>query len=126
LKKKKIIVINNTELRLFRNNLRIILVLWANSEWEQFFSKQVEIRERICTSNRDKLKEKSLHELKKISAVLKQNRNIFNNSICICPFCKRIDQNMTYNLIDRKWYCIDCYCQMQRTMEDEKMESRFP
>jgi len=45
----------------------------------------------------------------KKAIMTKENSKIFNNSICNCRSCFRMDRDMIYNKHEGRWYCLDCY-----------------
>jgi hypothetical protein len=52
-------------------------------------------------------------------------RRSMDNSICYCPRCRAMDKNMTFNPIEKRWYCVQCYLEMQHWTAKKKTGESF-
>ncbi len=115
-------MVRHHKLKEIRNNLRNLLINVTQEELLKILDKIKEM-EYDCNGNmihpnNMNIKKKSiLNELTKKEVEL---RNLINNSICECRRCVKTDQDMTYNPVDKSWYCVDCYKEMQRWTAKKK------
>jgi hypothetical protein len=129
-KKKKSIVINNPQLNKIRNNLRILLIRWANNEWDKLKEKErkisYNINGRVRHPNSYSVEEKS--ELHRFRSEIIKNTEMVDKSICKCFRCVATDKNMTYNPVEKAWFCFQCYEEMKRWTMKKKtgISVRFP
>lgn len=130
MKKKRSIIVNNPQLCKIRDNLRTFLFEWANREWNEFKKEEREISYSIDGKVRhpSTYSEEELIELKKISGLMTNNRDLVQKSICVCYRCPATDKNMTYNPIEKAWFCFQCYEEMRCWTAKKKtgISARFP
>lgn len=130
MKKKKSIVVNNPHLCKIRDNLRIFLFEWANREWNEFNKAKREISYDINEKVRhpNTYSEEELIELRRINGLMTDNRDLVLRSICVCYRCPATDKNMTYNPIEKAWFCFQCYEEMKQWTAKKKtgISMRFP
>ena len=110
MKQKRTIRIKDPKLRWIRDQLRLLLL-------EVKKAKTIELLNR--TGNLQKSEgfwdEKSSDYKKfnlKAQELYSQNNDLsyaFNNSIIFCTVCRKIDKDMTYNPVSRRWFCVECY-----------------
>lgn len=91
MKKRKIIMLKNEKLQKIRNNLRLLLLEWLNSELNKLFN------EYKTTMSRDLLRK------------MQDLRRVGMKSICKCMTCGSSKKDMYYNQILQEWYCVDCF-----------------
>ena len=130
MKKKKSIVINNPHLVKIRDNLRILLIRWASSEWDRLKEEERGIsydgNGRVRHPNSYSADEKS--KLNKIRKKMTETFELVDNSICKCFRCVATNKNMTYNPVEKAWFCFQCYEEMKRWTMKKKtgISVRFP
>lgn len=111
MKKKKTIIIKDPKLRKIRNNLRALLIAWSNKLWFQFNDEY----KKIHYTNDGKVRHSSDYSPKERDKVqysinyMKRIESIVDNSICKCSVCGAPDKDMTYNPVEKRWFCVDCY-----------------
>ena len=108
MKKKKIVSIKHPKLQQIRNNFRLLLVKIAQDRW-------FGIHNALLKLPKDDIKGAQILNSKK-----QELDNIVKNSICKCRRCVKTDRDMTYNPVDKAWYCVDCYKEMQRWTAKKK------
>jgi hypothetical protein len=111
MKKKKTISIKNATLRMIRDNLRKLLLEWGSRQLNDLFAE----REKIERNNQGKIRtntELAYEERQRIDNITNQIvkiRRIKEASICKCAICNDSNKDMTYNPIEKEWFCVDCY-----------------
>jgi hypothetical protein len=108
MKKKKSVVINNLSLMRIRNNLRSIILAAV----------RVEVRGYLAEKARKK-------GSRKYARLEQELETLKDNSICYCPRCKAIDKSMTFNPVEKRWYCVQCYLEMQHWTAKKKTGESF-
>lgn len=130
MKKKKTIVINNSQLSKIRNSLRMLLIRWANIEWDKLKEKERAIsydeNGKVRHPNSYSGEEKS--ELHSFRAKMTEIFEMVDKSICKCFRCVATDKNMTYNPIEKAWFCFQCYEELKQWTAKKKtgISMRFP
>ena len=130
MKKKRTIIVNNPQLRRIRDELRILLIRWASKEWNHLNDEEVKITfdENGKPRHPNTYNEEEKVELRRISALMAVNRDLVEKSICKCFRCVATDKNMTYNPVEKAWFCFQCYEEMKRWTMKKKtgISVRFP
>jgi len=129
-KKKKTIVINNPQLRKIRDNLRLLYMEAARAQWFRLS----EEKEKILYDGDHKRRhpnDYSMEEREKLTVMAHKmtgNTEMVEKSICKCYRCVATDKNMTYNPVEKAWYCFQCYEEMKRWTMKKKtgISVRFP
>jgi hypothetical protein len=127
-KKKRTIVLKDPHLRDVRKNLRHILLKWGSKQWNQLFDEC----DRLDRNKDGKLKrpsefsdaEKDL--IANLEKKMVEIEKIINHSICKCTLCNASDKDMTYNPVQERWFCVDCYRQLQKDYKGKKEAALFP
>ena len=122
MKKKRTISIKHSKLQQIRNNLRILFIKAKSTQWKQLNDELDQIErdkngELISMKNLTKEQKERIYELERKKTELNK---LVDKSICKCRRCVKTDQDMTYNPIDKSWYCVDCYKEMQRWTAKKK------
>ena len=122
MKKKRTISIKHKKLKYIRDNFRILLLKVAQEELLKILKKikKIEYNDhgKLKHPNDLTIEEKTiLNDLTKIKVEIRQ---LIDKSICKCHRCIKTDQDMTYNPVDKAWYCVDCYKEMQRWTAKKK------
>jgi len=110
LKYKRTIKITSPRLRKIRNNLREVLHLAESSEMDDLLDQRANIQKSTnfwdeCHPQYQEMRK----EVQDLASRASELSSAFKASIVICPVCMRIDRDMTYNPILKKWYCVECY-----------------
>lgn len=130
MKKKRSIVVNNPQLRKIRDNMRILLMDWASREWNKLKDEELKITydESGNVRHPNTYSGQEITELRRISKLMSENRSLVETSICKCFRCVATDKNMTYNPVEKAWFCIQCYEEMKRWTAKKKtgISIRFP
>ncbi|MBY8978898.1 MAG: hypothetical protein KGD72_00775 [Candidatus Lokiarchaeota archaeon] len=130
MKKKRSILINNPQLRKIRNNLRLLLMRWASREWNLLNDKETNLSydEEGRPRHPSTYSEKEKSERIRLSSQMDKNKEIVKNSICVCYRCPATGKNMTYNPIEKAWFCFQCYEEMKQWTAKKKtgISVRFP
>ncbi len=119
MKKSKKIVIGNPLLQRIRNNFRLVLVLESNRRLELIADKRLAIEQGSDGKIRDLSAEekKEVLELCTFSSYLSE---LLRSSICVCGMCPATDKDMEYNPTLKRWYCLNCFKDLQSTYIREK------
>jgi len=91
-----------------RNNLRNIILGAVH----------IKIREYLAESARKK-------GSRKYARLEQELDRIMDDSICYCPRCRARDKNMTFNPVEKRWYCVQCYLEMQHWTAKKKTGESF-
>ncbi|MFX1573903.1 MAG: hypothetical protein ACFFB0_14240 [Promethearchaeota archaeon] len=65
-------------------------------------------------------------EVQKLASKQNELSYAFNASIIFCPVCMKIDKDMTYNPVLKKWYCMECYEASRKFQIEEGRPDLFP
>ena len=122
MKRKRIISIKHPKLREIRNNFRILLIKATDTQW---YKLQEEIDQIEIDSNGKLIsfRELTIEQKQKINRLEKKKSDLdrlVDISICKCRRCVRTNQDMTYNPVDKAWYCVECYEEMQNLTYNKK------
>ena len=130
MKKKRSIVVNNPQLRRIRDNLRLLFMGAARSQWSRLSAEKEKI---IYDKNHKRRHPNDYSNEEKDRLVIlarrmTDNTEMVDNSICKCFRCVATDKNMTYNPVEKAWYCFQCYEEMKRWTMKKKtgISVRFP
>ena len=130
MKKKRSIVVNNPKLRKIRNNLRLLLMSWASREWNILNDKETKIsyNENGKPRHPNTYTDEEKRERIRLSSLMDENRSLVRNSICKCFRCVATDKNMTYNPVEKAWFCFQCYEELKQWTAKKKtgISMRFP
>ncbi len=108
----------------------MLLVKWANDEWDKLKEQERAIsydeNRKVRHPNSYSDKEKS--ELHKFRARMTEIFENVDKSICKCFRCVATDKNMTYNPVEKAWFCFQCYEEMKGVTAKKKtgISMRFP
>ena len=110
-RKKKTVVINNPQLMRMRNNFRNILLAAVHIKMQEYLAEEARRK-----------------GSRKYAGLQQELRRAENSSICRCPRCRARDKNMTFNPVDKTWYCVQCYLEMQHWTAKKKtgVSNLFP
>jgi hypothetical protein len=114
MKRKRSIVIKDPQLKKIRNNLRMLIIKWALDEWKKLHSKLSGISSDEVELIRKINGEKQI-VIKKLDA-----------SICLCASCSAPNKDMTFNPANKRWYCVDCYMDLQDFYKDKQESFLYP
>ncbi|TFG22354.1 MAG: hypothetical protein EU529_10775 [Promethearchaeota archaeon] len=98
MKKRRKIILNNSQLKRIRNNLRIIILNAAYDKLGTLKAIWYPIDGEIALSLEG-------HKLYKKIQLLER---AIDASICKCPICNHSDRDMIYIPHSKGWYCIKC------------------
>jgi hypothetical protein len=128
MKRKKAIIIKDPQLLKIRNNLRMLLLRWAQKQRAQLRDEQdkIDLDEKRMSRPMTSFTTKEKEKLDEIQEKMMKIDKIVNRSICKCGACNRYDQNRIYNPVREKWYCIDCYHDLQAYYKNKKESVLFP
>ncbi|TXT59499.1 MAG: hypothetical protein BAJALOKI2v1_200012 [Promethearchaeota archaeon] len=98
MRQKKTIRIKNPKLIKIRNNLRTLWIEFSKDLRRKLDEKE----ERILDSSEEGDLMEISHKKQEISLILEK-------SICKCYNCFRTNTDMTYNPLEKAWFCVDCY-----------------
>jgi len=124
-KKKKTIIIKDPRLRRVRNNFRILLIKWKSKQWNQLNDAYTKIQFDKNHYVR-KLSVKERQRVKSLRGQMNRLDWIVNHSICKCTVCSASDKDMTYNPAQERWFCVDCYQQLQQDYKGKEESVLFP
>ena len=62
----------------------------------------------------------------RIRAKIREIKYSLNHSICKCTVCSASDKDMTYNPVDKRWFYVDCYQQLQQDYNGKEESMLFP
>lgn len=128
MKKKKTITIKNPKLRKIRNNLRELLIEWKIKQWRELNEEYKKIHYDQAGRVRHS-KELSKGERFKVGRIQEQMKtldDIMTGSICKCTVCGAPDKDMTYNPVEKRWFCVDCYKLNQDFYKDTDQAYLYP
>ena len=130
MKKKRSIIVNNPQLKRIRDNLRVLLIRWASREWNQWndVKKEITYDENGKVRHPNTYSKSEKGELRRLRGLMSANRDLVEESICKCFRCVATDKNMTYNPVEKAWFCFQCYEEMKRWTMKKKtgISVRFP
>ena len=112
MRKKKTIVIRDPRLRKLRKELRNVIRLSVNKEFDRLIEESDEIYYEVDElGNRRSLAFVPEVELQARAIIERKNAiySAYSHPILQCPLCKAIDKDMAYNPEHKRWYCVDCY-----------------
>lgn len=128
MKKKRTIVIKNPNLRKVRDNLRKLLLEWGSKQLDDLFNTRDSI-ERTKQGKMRRFNDLSSNEkarIEHITSKITKIRKIKNDSICQCAVCSASDKDMTYNPVRERWFCVECYYQLQQDFKGKEESILFP
>ncbi len=128
MRKKWTIIIRTPLLRKIRDNLRDLWVAWARSQYDDLFNKRrtLERNEDGKLKNLDGFNQEERKKIEELGGKISLLRDIENDSICICTVCGKEHRDMTYNPVDKSWYCVECYHENQEFYKDTKESFLYP
>lgn len=128
MKKKRTIIIKNPKLRKIRDNFRSLWIEWGQKMWFELNEEYKEIHydknKRPRHPNDYSNEERQL--VGHIKSKMREIDNYVDNSICKCIVCGKGDRDMTYNPIDKEWYCTKCYQENKEFYKDTKESFLYP
>ena len=68
----------------------------------------------------------NLEEFQALNKKRERINRMIEDSICICNSCMKADRNMTFNPIEKNWYCDECYVRIKAFYHGKKEEKYFP
>ena len=103
MKDERKIILRNEQLRIFRNNLREVLIL---AVWDE-----MDILEKYASLYPPPLDlpPDELAELYYLEGTKHKLFDLIDRSICECPICTKQDKDMIYIGVHDEWYCIECF-----------------
>ncbi len=110
MKDKKKIELRTDFLRKVRNNLRLLWISVANVRRGVNQNEQTYLLKYLKSGWKP-------HEDSRYKKLVEENYEIdrvLRNSICMCPSCRRTDQDMIYVRKHNSWFCTDCYKRSRR------------
>ncbi len=107
MKRARTIIIKDPKLRKIRDNLRKILILECVARQEKIVSRKRELQ-LDEDGNVRALASKEEEEVIELSLELRGYIFSLRNSILFCQLCHSTNKDMSYNLKENQWYCIDC------------------
>lgn len=125
MKKKKTIIIKAPQLQKIRNNLRLILIKWGQKQWFQLHREYQKIRFDENSILRD-LDSNEREQVRKLRSQMAKIDHTVDHSICKCTVCSASDKDMTYNPEQKRWFCVDCYQQLQADYKGKEESILFP
>lgn len=102
MKQKRIISIKDARLRKIRNNFRSLWISATHRIWDDLFDDEDELYRKNMTNS-------ELYQLSRIQQKKQDLKSMLDQSICLCPVCQQIDQDMVFNPVTKRWFCVDCY-----------------
>ncbi|MFX0177446.1 MAG: hypothetical protein ACFE85_14625 [Candidatus Hodarchaeota archaeon] len=103
MKKYRPISIRNSIFREFRNNLRAIISL---AHWDQIAALNA-LRNAIIFTDKNLSIDEEQKQLELDREILDLQRSL-DNSICKCPTCGSIKNDMIFFPILNSWHCVEC------------------
>jgi len=125
MKKKKTIILKDPQLQKIRNNLRILWIRWKSRQWNQLHDIYDKIHFDENRNIRD-LDTEERQQVKDLRSRMNELDHIVNYSICKCTVCSASDKDMTYNPEQHRWFCVDCYQQLQEGYKGKEESILFP
>jgi len=101
MKKARAIILRTNRLRDIRNQLRVILKLWAS-----------DIRMQLMDVASSYSKQRNLSESRKVRKQISKIRLAEKLSILLCLYCGNRDKDMVFVPQMKQWLCIDCYAEI--------------
>ena len=111
MKKIRTITIKDSRLKKIRNNLRLLLFEALNTELQKYFVEQRRLN-RDLYGNFKKMSKLEKQRAGELTRKMRKITIFLEKSIIQCAACRKIDQDMTYNLVLKQWYCTECYKDM--------------
>ena len=111
-----------------RNNLRMLLIRWAQDQWSRLKDEQKKI-DRDNSGRPKQLKEFTDAERERFIMIrreMNENMELVKRSICMCSSCSAPDKDMTYNPVTKEWFCVDCYRELQDFYKDKQESFMYP
>lgn len=110
MKKKKRISIKNPKLRNLRNNLRKVLLLAVEDD----IKLNIDLRKSLLEESKVFVEPSEQYTFIKddSSTLIAKSHELYRlerSSICKCPICSRIDQDMIFIPDENLWFCTECY-----------------
>lgn len=103
----------------------MILIKWAQRQWFQLHSEY----KKVQFDENDKVRDLDVKEREQVKNLRKQMReidHIVDYSICKCTVCGASYKDMTYNPAQERWFCVDCYQQLQQDFKGKEESVLFP
>ena len=114
------IIIRNELLKNLRDNLRKVIINALNHQISNIDEKYEDLFDVVAETGDIPDELADLEEKKQLL-----NRS-FNESICICNICQKMDKDMVYATRPAEWFCIDCYENKLPKNMQEKWEPKYP
>ena len=110
MKQKRTVSIKDPKLRRIRDQLRILLLEVNKAKTIEILNRTGKLQKAEGFWDEKSSDYKRLHsKTQELSSQESDLRYAFNNSIIFCPVCRKIDKDMTYNPVSRRWFCVECY-----------------
>lgn len=110
MKQKRAISIKNPKLRRIRDQFRVLLLEAEKAKTIEVLDKVGGLKKSEGFWDEKSSDYKGLHRAaQELYSQESDLRYAFNNSIVFCPVCGKIDKDMTYNPVSKKWFCVECY-----------------
>ena len=124
MKKKRTIIIGNPHLKQIRNNLRSVILKTNRSVQHELLDKVSELKsiDGYFENHPPRLHD----EVKHLKDKEKKIERALRASILLCPVCFKTDKDMTYNPVQKKWYCTECYTELKKGFAEEGCPEEFP
>ena len=128
MKKKRTIAIKNPKLRKIRDNLRSILIQWKISQWNQLDDEygKIHIDQDGKSRRRQDYTLKEAEKVRILREKMSKLTDILRGSICECLTCGASYKDMTYNPVEKQWFCVDCYKTNQEYYKDTDEAYLYP
>ena len=128
MKKKRTVAINNPKVRKIRDNLRALLIEWKISQWDQLNDEYIKIH--VGQNGRSRhSKDYTYEEESKVTEIQRKMKILddsLRGSICECVACGASYKDMTYNPVEKQWFCVDCYKTNQDYYKDTDEAYLYP
>jgi len=122
LKKKKSIIITNPHLKRIRYNFRRVIKDACRVEQSKIHSKEEKLMGADDFYDNEKYRKPSRELDDQFWAIERPLRA----SILICPVCFRSNKNVTYNPVQKVWYCIEHYNKLRDADRERGTAETFP
>lgn len=115
MKKKRTIILRNPRLQKSRQ-WNLLNDIYTKIRFDNF-DKDPKVRDLSIEEER---------QVKELRGQMSAIDRVLDYSICKCTVCSAWDKNMTYNPVTKRWFCVDCYQQLQADYKGTKKSILFP
>ena len=133
LKKKRTIIISNSQLKKVRTNLRRLIHSACKVEQAKIHEEKERLDSGYYDDRGFRRKDLSVNDndlYQRLSKKLDEQywtiERPLRASIIECPVCFKSDRDMTYNPVRNVWYCVECYEKLRKGNIERGTPEEFP